>query len=243
MNRTVFRTTLLCAVAIGIPMQSANAATNVTFTPRAMTTQLCPSNVEHGDREFDGHGPHVKAGVTLKIAADGRSLNAEIGLRAKETTPDWSETSKTWTKKIYDAPSGKKIAAIVSPKQSKVEFDSEPAGFQFIAPSDDMQNFVKGCLEIAKAVIVAYGELSGDRNSAADAERIRRKIDEMSRAMIVGGGNHVYIVPPTSPGPVATFSIVGDTGGPDISTDDVCKDDTRIERIDYAPITVSLVDG
>lgn len=243
MKKTVFRTALLCAVAIGLPMRSANAASNVTFTPRAMTTQLCPSVVEHGDREFDGHGPHVKAVVELKIAPDGRSLNAQIGLRARETTPDWSETSKTWTKKIYDAPSGKRIAAIVSPKNSKVEFDSEPAGFQFIAPSDDMQNFVKGCLEIAKAVIIAYGQLTGDSGSAADAERVRAEIDAMSRAMIVGGGNHVYMVPPTRPGPVATFAIVGDTGGPDISTDDVCKDDTRIERIDYAPITVSLVDG
>ena len=242
MKNTMFRITTLCAVTIGVAT-SARAAETRTFTPPAMTTQLCPKDLDAGDREFDGHGPHVKAVVQLKIAADGRSLLADIGLRAKEKAPDWSETHANWTKTLWTAPAGKKISAINTPLKSKVEFDSDPAGFQFIAPSDDMQQFVIACTEIAKFVIQAYADLSGDQNSAAEAERIRQQIEDTARALRLNGGNHVYLVPPTTPGPVATFAIVGDTGGPDVSTDDVCKDDTRIERIDYAPITVTLVNG
>jgi hypothetical protein len=239
MKNTMFRSAMLCAVTLGVATP-AQAAETRTFTPSAMTEQLCPKELLHGDREFDGHGPHVKVGVNLKISEDGRTLKANIGMRAKETQPDSSETYREWTKTLWTAPAGKKISAITSPRRSFVEFDSEPAGFQFIAPSDDMQRFVIACAQIAKAVIDLYEQLEGSNSDSTEAKRIADEIERLTRAMQFGG-NHVYMVPPTSPGPVATFSVVGDTGGPDISTDDVCKDDTRIERIDYAPITVTLV--
>jgi hypothetical protein len=48
---------------------------------------------------------------------------------------------------------------------------------------------------------------------------------------------------PSTPGPVAVFAIVGDTGGPDISTDDNPKDDTRIERIEFARVRLNMTNG
>ena len=39
---------------------------------------------------------------------------------------------------------------------------------------------------------------------------------------------------------MAVFAIVGDTGGDDISDDDNPKDDTRIERIKFAPAQIAL---
>ena len=51
--------------------------------------------------------------------------------------------------------------------------------------------------------------------------------------------NHVHNVVPAS-GPVALMSIVGDTGGADISDDANGKDDTRIEAITFESIEIAL---
>ncbi len=51
------------------------------------------------------------------------------------------------------------------------------------------------------------------------------------------GGEH--IITPAS-GPIATLVVVGDTGGNDISTDDNCNCDTRIVRIEWKPLSVTL---
>jgi hypothetical protein len=39
---------------------------------------------------------------------------------------------------------------------------------------------------------------------------------------------------------VKFFHIVGDTGGPDISDDNNCNDDTRIVKIEFFPAKVKL---
>ena len=58
-------------------------------------------------------------------------------------------------------------------------------------------------------------------------------------AYLPSQGNHVHVRAPSS-GPVQLFAIVGDTGGPDISTDENPKDDTRIDGIRFRPIQIRL---
>jgi microsomal dipeptidase-like Zn-dependent dipeptidase len=51
------------------------------------------------------------------------------------------------------------------------------------------------------------------------------------------GRTHI-IVPGN--GPVVAVTVVGDTGGSDISTDNDCRCDTRIARIDFKPVSITL---
>lgn len=246
MKTRFFRAALLSSLAFAgatvLPdtaTATATATTTQTVTPRAITTPLVPSKVYAGDREFNGNGPDIKAEARLSISPDGKSLMARIDFKARETQHDWSETRKRWDIKIWDAPSSKKIVSITSPKYSKVEFTSEPAGFQIIAPSDDMQKFASVCVDIAKEVVRLYVQLEGESDETTQAEEIIDTLGRLAREMEVRG-NKIYMKAPSTPGPVAVFAIVGDTGGPDISTDDSPKDDTRIERIEFAPVDLVL---
>jgi hypothetical protein len=54
-----------------------------------------------------------------------------------------------------------------------------------------------------------------------------------------GGNPNLTTVPPVTGGLVRAFEIVGDTGGPDISNDDDCSDDTRM-RVVFNPIRLRL---
>jgi hypothetical protein len=46
---------------------------------------------------------------------------------------------------------------------------------------------------------------------------------------------------PAQPGLVSRFRVIGDTGGDDISDDDNCRCDTRLEGVDFNPIPIALL--
>lgn len=92
----------------------------VEFTPGSFTL-LCPNHIG-GDREFDGHGPAVKASATLKLKNLNKELWVELYLHAKETRSDWTEAEGKWEYKIWDAPSGKKIKRIISDSSSGAQY-------------------------------------------------------------------------------------------------------------------------
>ncbi len=195
---------------------------------------LCPSQLLGGDREFDGHGPDVTCSVSLKLTDGNRSITAEISLTAKETVHDWSETRGFWKQKVYTAPSGKKIKRIVSDVFCQTNFISGAAGFQLLFPGADVavaldQIFKAINVPQVKNLLVQYG-INPD-----DAEQIKDLIKSL-----INSGNTVYQLTPTEGLAVKTFQIVGDTGGPDISDDNNCNDDTRIVRIDFNPCVVVL---
>lgn len=54
-------------------------------------------------------------------------------------------------------------------------------------------------------------------------------------------GNTVVQEPAVEGVLVKFFHIVGDTGGPDISDDDNCNDNTRIAKIEFFPAKIKLV--
>jgi len=57
----------------------------------------------------------------------------------------------------------------------------------------------------------------------------------------IDNGNTVVQVPSVDGALVKFFHIVGDTGGPDISDDNNCNDDTRIVKIEFFPAKIKLV--
>ncbi|MBV6429016.1 MAG: hypothetical protein KIPDCIKN_03553 [Haliscomenobacter sp.] len=195
---------------------------------------LCPKDLLRGDREFDGHGPRIKCEVSLSIGDDGKALYADIYLWAQETTHDWSTTERRWRKKVYDAPYGKTITAINSDRASRTQFISPPGGFQFLVPGSDVAATVNGFLDgaggsITNAVLASFGIPPGDFRKAA--------------SLITGyinSGNTVVRVPAIEGTLVRFFNIVGDTGSADISTDDNCNDDTRIVKLEFNPVTVTM---
>lgn len=208
------------------------SSTTITLTD--IDEWLCPRGASRGDREFDGHGPRVKCEVTLKIGDAGRALYADIYFWAQETTSDWSTTERRWSKKVYDAPYGKTITAINSDKASRTQFVSPAAGFQFLVPGNDVASVVNGFLDgaggaISSAVLASFGIPPGDFQAVA------RLITGA-----INNGNTVVRVPAIEGTLVKFFHIVGDTGGPDISDDDNCNDDTRIVKLEFNPVSVTL---
>ncbi len=195
---------------------------------------LCPNKLVRGDREFDGHGPKVKCEVKLRIGPRGASLLADISFSAIETVHDWSTTEGKWTKTVYEAPSGKKITAILSDKASRTQFISPPGGFQFLAPGADVARVLYTFLDntdVKSAVLKAFGY--GPEDKSALSALVKGTIDN---------GNTVVQVPPTEGTLVKFFHIVGDTGGPDISDDTNCNDDTRIVKLEFFPVKVKMAD-
>ncbi len=195
-----------------------------------ITEWLCPNKLVRGDREFGGHGPKVKSEVKLRLANNGKEIWADVTLWAQETVHDFSTTEGKWSKKVYDVPYGKTIDRITSDTASRTEFISPAAGFQFLVPGADvaqgLEVFFAG-QEIANAVLAAHG-LPGDI-SQQSAKRLASSYLK---------GNTVIKVAALEGTLVKFFHIVGDTGGDDISNDDNCNDDTRIEKIEFFPVKV-----
>lgn len=203
-----------------------------TVTLQDIDEWLCPNNLTRGDREFDGHGPRIKTEVRLRVAGGGTALYADITFWAQETQHDWSTAEGRWTRKVYDAPYGKKIRRVVSDQASRTQFISPPGGWQFGFPGHDVSGAVNAFLDgvgggIANAVFALHGLPAGDLTA------LGRLVSAS-----VNSGNTAVRVPATEGTLVKFFTIVGDTGGPDISHDDNCNDDTRIVKIEFAPVRV-----
>ena len=110
--------------AILFAIQATAQDTTVQVMPSTIGP-YCPSKLLGGDREFGGHGPEIWAWIKLKIV-DKKYIDAEVYMHARETTSDWSETDGTWTKRIYTAPAGFQISAILSGNYSEVHYVSKP---------------------------------------------------------------------------------------------------------------------
>jgi hypothetical protein len=216
---------------------SADGNTTQTIQLEDINEWLCPNRRTQGDGEFDGHGPRIKCEVQLMIADGGRSLNARITFWAQETQHDWSTAEGIWLKKVYEAPYGKRISRIVSDQASRTQFISPPGGFQFLVPGADVARTVNGFLDglggtIANALFALHGLPPQDYSGFA--RLVTGKVDN---------GNTAVRIPAIEGTLVKFFTIVGDTGGGDISNDDNCNDDTRIVSIEFAPVKVEFATG
>jgi hypothetical protein len=246
-----------------LPSDDAHAApTTQDVTLTNIIEQLVPTKVMKGDREFDGHGPDVTTTVNVKISDDGSKLEARVYFKAKETQHDWSETKGEWARTVYTAPAGRKIKKIVGAVQdgavigsptcvgstagrcvsSTNTFRSERAGFQFLMPTESWVQWIDTIKELVEKVIQAEQQLN-DRDQPTPEERQALEILELvdeGKAFIPSQGNHVHVVSPQNDGPVRVLAVVGDTGGPDISTDSSGADDTRINSIMFRKLRIEL---
>ncbi len=89
------------------------------YTPSSITL-LCPTHIG-GDREFDGHGPNVKASAALSIKNE-KEIWVTLYLHAKETKSDWTEAEGRWERKLWSAPTGKIIVDIDTDKSSEASY-------------------------------------------------------------------------------------------------------------------------
>lgn len=103
---------------------AATNDTTIQFMPSTVGP-YAPKKLLGGDREFDGHGPEIRAWIQLKIV-NNKYIDAVLYMHARETTADWSETEGTWTKRLYTAPAGHQIKEIISGKYSEVHYVSRP---------------------------------------------------------------------------------------------------------------------
>jgi len=85
---------------------TASASRSEVIQP-APIRDLCPKKIG-GDKEFDGHGPVVKASTQLFVK-DNNSLWVWLTLRAKETKSDWTEAYGEWEVPLWNAPIGFRI--------------------------------------------------------------------------------------------------------------------------------------
>jgi len=240
--KLLFRT-----VGIAFIAGSAMASTDATAAPVTTTVklsdirqQLVPNTLVAGDREFGGNGPDIHCTATLYVTPDKRHIIANIDFDARETKSDWSETKRDWTRTVYTAPKDKTIDAIVDNVVSSAHFVSKPAGAQILGPSPDFSKFLSDFAKVSSAVLMFTSASVG---APVTPEQLQMKalFDKVvaGSAFLNSEGNHVHVVKPAS-GPVLTFAIVGDTGGPDISDDNDGKDDTRINAIAFRPLRVRL---
>jgi microsomal dipeptidase-like Zn-dependent dipeptidase len=144
---------------------------------------MCPTKVVRGDREFDGNGPRVTASVRASITEDRRAIEATIKFRAVETKSDWSTTEAKWTKRIWTAPKGKTIAAVVSDSYSSTDVIGSHGGFEIFVPGG--KNTVQlppvhGDLVREFEIVADTGgaDISSDSNCADDT-RIRVTFNPM----------------------------------------------------------------
>jgi hypothetical protein len=97
-------------------------------------------------------------------------------------------------------------------------------------------------VELVEKVIVAEQQMN-DRDAPTPEERQALEIMEwvkQGKAFIPTAQNKVYLKSPDDDGPVRVFAIVGDTGGPDISTDSNGRDDTRVNSVMFKPLRIVL---
>lgn len=219
---------------VRIPIKNQNIAEAMSTTVKAedITEELCPFRLLRGDREFDGNGPKIKCEVKVSLNRDSTEIWADIYFWAQETKANWSTTEGNWRKKIYDAPYGKSIVRINSDRASRTQFISPRAGAQIFAPGQDVAQAAYAFFDftdIRSAVLQLHGIKNEDKSALSTL--IKATVDH---------GNTVVQVPPVEGGLVKFFHIVGDTGGPDISEDDNCNDDTRIVKIEFWPMKIQF---
>jgi len=249
MSKATSHSALISALAFGVAASAlcltfasnAGAAPSYTtsVTLRNIDEQLVPTELVRGDREFGGNGPRIKSNVTLSVTGDKRRILATVYFNARETKSDWSETRGTWTRTVYTAPSTRRIESILGGSYSSVDFVSKPAGFQLFGPTADFVSFLQKFQKVSEAMFY-FANPAAKADTPARRE-MKRLNDLVARglAYLPSEDNHVHIRRPAS-GPVQAFAIVGDTGGPDISTDSNPKDDTRICSIKFNHVKLRL---
>jgi Subtilase family len=169
--------------AIALPVTS-----DITVNLTDIATELCPTTLARGDREFGG-GPLINVTARLERTADESGLDVIITYRAEETGGDFTTATGEFRQRVFNAAAGIRIIAISpSTSSSRVEdFRGGGAGFEF--PGSCNEGVVQ------------------------DA--------------------------PVTGGLIRIITVVGDSGGNDVSAGGGCRCDTKIKSIKFNPVTIT----
>ncbi len=152
----------------------------VTATLTDITTELCPTTLERGDREFGG-GPLINITARLERTADESGIDVIINYRAEETGGDRTTATGEFRQRVFNAAAGTRIVAI-SPSMSSssvVNFRGAGAGAEFGICNEGVvqQAPVTGGL-IRRIVVV--GDTGGNDVSAGGGCRCDTKIKSIN---------------------------------------------------------------
>lgn len=182
---------------------------------------VCPIKPIAGDSEFGGNGPKMTASARLEVSEDRDKVSIITSFTALEVdkdglpTNDRSETRGEWQTLIISAPDANSIVEeILSPLSSEVEIISAAAGAQFIGATDKLVFPVP----LPPTPIPGFEVVTGNLAPLV--------------VPVAKNPNQIHLVTPSGERAVnqlvSEFALVGDTGGPDISGDADCTDDTRM---------------
>lgn len=103
-----------------------------TVTLNNITSELCPTTLVSGDRDFNG-GPVINATILLEKTPDEKGIDAVISYTAAETAGDNTTATGMFRQRVYTAAPGIRIASIEAGFfQSKVvNFMGRGAGSEF----------------------------------------------------------------------------------------------------------------
>jgi hypothetical protein len=155
---------------------ASSAERSETVTLNNITTELCPTTLAAGDREFGG-GPVINTTILLEKTPDEKGIDAVIYYTATETAGDNSTAVGSFRQRVYTASPGIRIASIESVYfQSKVvDFRGRGAGSEF-GICNEGQVEVPPVSGSSVREIVVVGDTGGNDVSAGGGCRCDTKI-------------------------------------------------------------------
>lgn len=164
------------AVRMNINPPAAAGERVQTITLNNITSELCPTNLVSGDREFSG-GPTINATILLEKTLDENGIDAVISYTAAETGGDNTTVVGSFRQRVYTASAGIRVVSVEAGYyQSKVvNFIGRAAGSEFGICHE-------GQVEIAPVTgssvreIIVVGDTGGNDVSAGGDCRCDTKI-------------------------------------------------------------------
>lgn len=96
-----------------------------------------PGDHLRGDREYNGHGPHITAGIT--IVPVGSRLNYEVFMSAVETTSDWTTVQGSGRGELSISPAvpdDRRIVSIIGSTVSNVDYVDRNKDDDHVSPTN-----------------------------------------------------------------------------------------------------------
>jgi len=151
-----------------------------TVTLNNITTELCPTTLVSGDREFNG-GPVINTTILLQKTPDENAIDAVISYSAAETGGDNTTAVGTFRQRVYTAAAGIRIASIEEPDfvSKVVNFTGRPAGSEFgICNEGQVERPPVSGRAVREIVVV--GDTGGNDVSAGGGCRCDTKIKSIT---------------------------------------------------------------
>ena len=156
------------------------ATSDITVNLTDITSELCPTTLERGDREFGG-GPLINVTARLRVTADGSGIDAVITYRAEETGGDRSTATGTFTQRVFNASAGTRILSVAAATASStvLNFRGGGAGAEFGICNEGVVQDAPATGGLIRRIVVV-GDTGGNDISAGGGCRCDTKIKSIN---------------------------------------------------------------